>query len=220
MKRFFITIVVFALLGSLTACSEEGDINAGITEIAFPAYEIEDAQAMPVADMVNNTPVFSLAFPLQENWEIRNEKGDETIPTGEFYTPVYIYESDKLIGYIGFSPFLFDVPEDTPKEGAYPIIFPNLRISSQYQWNPYTCVKETDNGEVGVVSINYMDPNDIKNHPGAMPDVDQFTTTGILTYDMELKVSVGIAFMPGTVSEEQAAEIAKEVAILSAENNA
>ena len=68
---------------------------------------------------------------------------------------------------------------------------------------------------MGVVSINYMDPDDIENHPGAMPEVDRFTTTGIVTYDMELKVSVGIAFMPGTVSAEQAAEIAKEVEILS-----
>lgn len=218
MTRFFITFAVFALVGSLAACSGEGDINAGITEIAFPAYKMEETQTMSAAaivDMVNNTPAFRLAFPLQKNWKLETEKGDETIPTGEFFTLVYIYESDKLIGYIGFSPFVFTVPDDTPKEGAYPVIFPNLRMSSQYQWTPYTCVKETDNGEVGVVSINYMDPDDIENHPCAMPEVDRFTTTGIVTYDMELKVSVGIAFMPGTVSAEQAAEIAKEVEILS-----
>lgn len=242
MRKFIAAILSLALIVSLTACtgssSSDGkssdssqqsvqtqassETKSEMKEISFPAYTIEKAESMSIQNvvaMVNDTPPFIFSFPLEKSWEIKTEKDDETLPTGEFYTPVYIYESEKLIGYIAFSPFLFDFPDDTPKEGAYPLILPNLSMSSQSQWNPYTAVKAIKNGEVGVVNIEYMDPNDIANHPGAMPDVDRFTTTGIVAYDIELRVSVAIAFMPDIITEEQATEIAKKVEFNPAENN-
>ncbi len=126
---------------------------------------------------------------------------------------MYLYADGKLIGYIGFCPFLSDVPEDTPAAGAYPVILPNLRLSSMFQWDPYTVVKTTDNGEVGVVEISYTNPDDIADHPGELPGEEVLTTSGIVAYDMKLRVSVGIAFMPDTISAEQAAEIAKRIEI-------
>ena len=190
------------------------DAQAETSKITFPAYE--DKSGTEFSRTVNDTPAFQVEFPLQEGWSLKEQKGDEIVPTGEFYTPLYLYNGEQLIGYIGFSPFVFDLPEDTPKQGAYPAVFSNLRLSQFYSWEPYTCIKETENGEVGVVSIQYMNPEDIENHPGAMPDVERLETTGILAYDMEQKVSVGIAFLPDIVSAEQAAELAKEVQILPA----
>ena len=49
-----------------------------------------------------------------------------------------------------------------------------------------------------------------------MADVPQQETIGILSYDKELKVFIGMAFMPGTVSREQAEAVAQSIS-LSAE---
>lgn len=235
MRKFFATMLSLALIINLTACTGSsssdgkssgssqqsvqtqtpGESKSEMKEISFPAYTIENAEGMSdqnVVAMVNNTPPFIFSFPLEKNWEVKTEKGNETLPTGIFYTPVYLYEKDKLIGYIAFSPFESEVeiPEDVPKENAYPYIFPSLRMGSQFQWEPYTTVKAIN---YGVVDIYYMDPNDIENHPGAMPDVDQYETIGIVAYDISLRVSAAIAFMPDTVTKEQATEIAKKVEI-------
>ena len=243
MKIITIAVLSVALIVSLTACGDNSptvgqpssnpqqntlsqssnDANNEMGKITFPAYTIQNAENIlvdnsSIVDMINNTPVFNLSFPLQENWELKTEKGDETLPTGQFYTPVYIYEFDKLIGYIGFSPYVLDNPDNAPIEDAEMNIFLALRMSSQFQWGNDTAVKSTDNGKAAVMDIDYMAPNGIPGHPGAMPDVDQYATTGIVIYDIELNVAVGIAFMPDTISKELAAEIAEKVEIIPVEH--
>ncbi|MDD6189515.1 MAG: M56 family metallopeptidase [Clostridiales bacterium] len=212
-----IIAVVCVGVGLLGNHKTEAALKGTAKSIIFPAYEMANPDNLPIIDMVNSTEKFALAGVFPESWEFRSENNGETLPPGVFYTLVYIYESDKLIGYIAFSPFEFEVPEGVTKDSAYPYIHPNLRMSSQFQWEPYTAVKSLENGQVGVVDITYMDPNDIPNHPGAMPDVDQLETSGIVAYDMELKVSAAIAFMPGSIEREAAVSIAESIEISNVE---
>ena len=61
--------------------------------------------------------------------------------------------------------------------------------------------------------IWYLEPGEIDKHPGAMADVPQQETIGILSYDKELKVFIGMAFMPGTVNREQAEAVAQSISL-------
>ena len=108
----------------------------------------------------------------------------------------------------------FDPYEDPiPEEQYYQTVYPGLRLSSVFHWDPYEAVKTTDTAETGIADIWYLEPGEIDKHPGAMADVPQQETIGILSYDKELKVFIGMAFMPGTVSREQAEAVAQSISL-------
>lgn len=179
-------------------------------KVTFPAYKIDNPNNLPFIDSLNVMEPFTAELDLPAGWEIKNAKGGETVPTGEFFSPVFIYEGEKLIGYIAFNAF---EPYDgeIPQKEYYKTVYPTLRLSSFYHWDPYAAVKTTDTGETGIAEIEYIDPNEIENYTGAIPEATRFSTTGILSYDKELGVYIGIAFMPDAVSRELAEEIAQTV---------
>ena len=57
-------------------------------------------------DEINNTDEFqvSVSFPGTWTLKVRDRMSGQSFP-GDFYTPLYIYEEDALIGYIGFNKF-------------------------------------------------------------------------------------------------------------------
>lgn len=181
--------------------------------ITFPAYKQDNPQDSPHINKINNTPKFQVIADFPENWTLKNTKGNETTPTGEFYTPVYIYDGDNLIGYIGFNRFEPYTDEIEP-EDYYKTVWTPLRLSSFFNWEPYTAVTANETGETGIADIWYLDPDEIDKHPGALASVPTLETVGILSYDKKLGVYIGIAFMPNTISREQAEMIAKSVAIV------
>lgn len=196
--------------------SSEEVARISLNSITFPAYQVENPQNRDYINEINNTAEFTVNVDFSENWTLKDSKGEETVPTGEFYTPLYIYDAEKLIGYIGFNRFE-PYTDEIAQEQYYQTVYPNLRLSSMFAWDPYTAVKTTDISETGVADIWYLDAKEINNHPGAMPDVPSFETIGILSYDKELKVYIGIAFMPETVDKAQAESIAKTVSLSLAE---
>jgi hypothetical protein len=189
---------------------DEKSVNRHI--VTFPAYKIENPGNLPFIDSLNAMEPFSAELDLPSGWEIKDTKGSETLPTGEFYTPVYIYEGDKIIGYIAFNVFE-PYTGEIPAEEYYKTVYPNLRLSSFYHWDPYTAVKTTDMAETGIAEIEYIDPNVTENYTGAMSDAPRLRTIGILSYNKELGVYIGIAFMPDTIDREQAEEIAQTVGL-------
>lgn len=184
--------------------------------ILFPAYKLDNPQGLEYYDQLNSTASFKVTVDFPKNWTIKEAKKEETVPIGELYTPVYIYEEEELVGYIGFDIFE-PYTEEIEQEQYYQTVYPKLRLSSIAIWDPYTAIKTTDTSETGLVEIEYMDPDEIDQHPGAMPSVPTFKTLGILSYDTKLKVYIGIAFMPDTIEREQVEAIAKTVSLSQAE---
>ena len=95
-----------------------------------------------------------------------NRKPDvENLVPGDFYSMLSIYEKDTFIGYIGFN--IFDPYEDPiPEEQYYQTVYPGLRLSSVFHWDPYEAVKTTDTAETGIADIWYLEPGEIDKHPG------------------------------------------------------
>lgn len=183
-----------------------------IESITFPAYITEGSPDDKMIQIINDAKPFKLSIDLPDNWIIKNEKGDETVPTRELYSKVFIYDDDKLVGYIGFD--LFEpYTEEIEQENYYKTVYPKLRLPSIGFWDPYTAVKTTNISETGVVDIWYLDLSEIDNHPGAMPDVPSYETNGILSYNKELGVYIGVALMPDMVVQTQVEKIAQSISM-------
>ena len=159
MKHIKLIVLAFVLMTSLIGCNSERAENgkkeeAGVNEaseerdsaevITFPAYEEANPEKLPFIDKVNNTPAFHVKANLPEDWVVENRKPDvENLVPGDFYSMLSIYEKDTLIGYIGFN--IFDPYEDSiPEEQYYQTVYPGLRLSSVFHWDPYEAVKTTD----------------------------------------------------------------------------
>lgn len=192
-----------------TARTSEG-VKAN--SIRFPAYPVENPNGLPYYEDLNLTPPFTVQVDFPDKWEIRETNDGETVPTGELYSKLFLYDGDKLIGYIGFDIFE-PYTEEIAQEEYYKTVYSKLRLPSTAVWDPYTAVKASDMAETGIVEIWYLNPNEIDQNPGAMPNVPQLQTTGILSYQRELRVYIGIAFMPDTVDKAQAEAIAKTVSL-------
>lgn len=123
-KALGIIISVLGMAALLTACQRQ----KGGRDINFPAYKVENPQGIFHYDQINETAGFSVNAELPKNWTIKKENGDEDVPPGELYTPVYIYEGDRLIGYIGFNIFE-PYTEEIPQELYYQTVWPSLRLS-------------------------------------------------------------------------------------------
>lgn len=205
-KALGIIISVLGMAALLTACQRQ----KGGRDINFPAYKVENPQGIFHYDQINETAGFSVNAELPKNWTIKKENGDEDVPPGELYTPVYIYEGDRLIGYIGFNIFE-PYTEEIPQELYYQTVWPSLRLSSLSVWEQFTSIKTTDKGETGIAEIHYKDPSEVDNPDLSMAEIPELESIGILSYDRDLKVYVGIAFMPDTVTKEQAEAIARSI---------
>ncbi|MGI5882107.1 MAG: stalk domain-containing protein [Dethiobacteria bacterium] len=185
--------------------------------IIFPAYKEDNSGNLPNSKDINDSPSFMVQMELPEDWMINDTRIIDEIPIpGDFHTLLYIYEKGKPIGYLGFNKFE-PYTEEIPREQYYKTVYTSLRLSSSFHWDPYTAIKTTATSETGIVNIWYLDPNEIDKHPGAMPDVPQLETIGILSYDKELEVFVGLAFMPDTVDYAQAKTIAQSISLSAIE---
>ena len=63
-----------------------------------------------------------------------------------------------------------------------------------------------------MAEIWYKNPQEAEKNK-SMAEIPEIETVGVLAYNKELGVFVGIAFVPGTMELEQAKEIAKTISI-------
>ena len=64
--------------------------------------------------------------------------------------------------------------------------------------------------------MNYKDPQEIDKHPGALAEVPVVEVPGVLCYDKELKVYVGIQFAEDSLTDEQARQVAMSLELQAA----
>ncbi len=208
---FWGIIVAMIICVMVVICFLTDPVNKKTTEIVFPTYRIENMDNISFIEQINDTSPFKVLLDLPDGWMIqRCDEIEETTVPGVFFSVLYLYHEDKLMGTIGFNKFEPDT-EEMPKEMFkmifYQAMWSTLSLGSFYQWEHYTSVKSWGTGEVGIADITYLDPNDLK--AGAKAEAAQLETIGILAYDTEIKAFVGIAFQPDIISREQAETIAQ-----------
>lgn len=210
---FWGSIMAMIICVIVVICFLTDPVNKKTTEIVFPAYKIENMDNISFIEQINDTSSFKVLLDLPDGWETQQcDEIEESIVPREFFSALYLYHEDKLMGTIGFNRFELDTEEiskDIFKMIFYQAMWSTLRLGPFYQWEHYTSVKSWGSGEVGIADITYLDPNDLK--AGAKAEAAQLETIGILAYDTENKAFVRIAFQPDVVSREQAEAIAQSL---------
>lgn len=186
--------------------------------ITFPVYNnseiVIDGETRNIAEV----EPFIASVILPKGWEVRNPTdAEKNIIMGTFYSQMVITDGNKVVAGIGYNSFdpNFDA-DSVDKSGYYMTVYPDLRLGSMIRWDPYTAVKTTDIAETGIAEVEFLDPDEIDNHPGAMPDVPHIFTKGILSYDKEIKAYIGLMFQPDTVTDSQIQTIAQSVSLTKA----
>ena len=203
-----ISVVVVSLVYNFFAGkTEQPDV---ITTMIFPAYEV--AEDNPHMKNINTAMPFAAEVDWPEGWRVTTDQGDANWPAGEIYTPYYIYDGETPVAYAGFN--VFDSEEEFNYDWYYQTVWPGMRLSSMYRWDPFYPVLNGHTSQIGVIDIDYVDYTQIENY-SSMAEVPHIQTVGILAYDIGFKSYFGIAFMPGVMTQEQAIELAKTVRMRS-----
>lgn len=184
--------------------SEESPIQ-NQAEVSFPADGAEE----------DGIPSFQVELTLPQGWEIGAL--EEPLPSlfnDYLLTPMGLYEGETLKAFIGFNQFE-RYEEEIPQEDFYKTVYPNLRLGSLYHWDDYTPLNSWEGGENALASVYYkLDPGD-QSSAASWPET---VVPGLLCYDLERQVYVGIQFQEDAVTEEQIRSIGESLRITAAEN--
>ncbi len=93
------------------------------------------------------------------------------------------------------------------------LVYSQIRLGSLYVWqvDPYEPICQTENGETTLATVRYKDPDQMQQGKSAaeVPDIEN---QGILSYDREKKVYVGMHFEE-EIPQQTLEEIAKSIKI-------
>ena len=74
-------------------------------------------------------------------------------------------------------------------------------------WDPYTAVKQYEQGESGIADVVYMDPDYMQEHPDAnWASVPEIATKGLLCFNRELGVYIALRLDPDQIPEQNVLE--------------
>lgn len=181
-------------------------------DVSFPAHSENEA----IAD---ETEPFTATFLLPNGWEVRQPDANSDRGVGyfssNFLVEMHLYHDDVFVGQIGFNRFE-PYEGEIPAEDYYKTVYSVLRLGSMYTWDAYTSVNTTETFEAAVATVSYLDETEIEKHPGAMPDVPVSEVPGVLAYDKNLKVYMGIQFVDDAVTQQQAEQIASSIRFTAA----
>lgn len=185
--------------------------------VLFPAYEEGRTE---YNGHIFDTPPFSAQLELPETWEVR--RPDPLPVDGSWlWTPMDIYENDQLVGKIAFN--RYTEPEEgslPPQEEYYKVVYSELRLPRMETWEPYTPVRTDENGESGIASVVYVDPDFIQENPGAsMAAAPEQKTKGILCYNKDMAAYVALR-IDGSyqIDEETLTAVAQSLQLVPQEN--
>ena len=206
-------LVLMSMIGSMLFKDTEVK-EKDYSVMAFPAYYTENPQNIPRIDNINGAMPFSCKVDWPRGWTLSENGGDVNWPLGEMYTPLYIYdENSNPVGYIGFN--VFEPVEGEVSDSEYhKTVWPPLRLGSSAVWDPFTPVLTGFNSQIGIVDIEYIDYT--QSEDKSMAEIPHIRTNGILAYDTGLKAYVGIAFMPGVMTRDEAISLAMTVRLYAA----
>lgn len=157
---------------------------------------------------------FTASMILPAGWQAKPLTGEENPMAGTFLSQTGLYQGDALMAMIGFQTFT-PYEDEIPQEDYYKTVYPDLRLGSMSQWDPYTAVKTAETAETGIVTVSYHDP-DQTDDASALASVPVIEVPGILSYDKALNVYVGIQFAENAVTEEQVKAIAESLTLSAA----
>lgn len=178
------------------------EVNANAYQVQFPAHEFGKTEYN--AQIFEIEP-FTLQITLPENWTLVCPQSEEEAGQGGAggFSPVLIYEDDKLLGSICYNIF------EVPREGEYGIehvaIYNQLMLGAHVNWNnEYRTVTESETHGTATCKISMED----------LETGEEKLYSGILSYDKELGVYVAIDFIAGGLGDEaqdMIAEMAESV---------
>ncbi len=211
------TVDLLDLAGQPTAApiDEEDGKAAQMTNrvtVDFPAYPPQEGQIAPEA------PAFTASFLLPEGWQVKQPEGESALPTPDLFTPMDLYDDKgQLAGSIGYGVYEeAEEGQEPPAEEYYKVVYAYLRNSRVCRWDPYTRVKRTAQSENGVAQVHFVSEEgyDQAEDMAALPE---HTAPGVLGYDREMRVFVGIRFVEGVaLTEPQVETVAQSLTLAQA----
>lgn len=166
--------------------------------ITFPVYQ--DGKTQQNRSLYE-TEAFDAVFQLPEEWVVLLPSRSERSGDGPLYTMVEIHDDNGLVATMGFSNYL-PYEGEIAAEQYYQAVYSNLRLSRFQQWDSYTPVLTGDTWECALATVNYLDPQEVENHPGALAEVPSIQVPGILAYNDDFLAYVGIRFAQGYEVDE------------------
>ena len=182
--------------------------------ITFPAYQEGRNEA---TSFLYDTEPFETRLLLPDRWEVHLPDTDDRSSRLPLWTLVEIYDGEVKVGTIGFNRYEpYEGTDEVAAEDWYKTVYYELRLGRLEIWDPYTPVRTYENGESGIASVTYMDPEFMAENPdvgwAAVPTID---TTGILCYNEALTAYVGLKFEADyPVDEETIGIIAESIELL------
>ena len=158
----------------------------------------------------------ALRLALPERWTVK--PADKVLGMDELGSLYEFYNGEEYVGFIGCKPFALYEGDDVPPGDFYKTVYSELRLGRFSRWDDYTPVLTTETGEIALATVYYLDPDKIDKHPGALASVPEKKAPGILAYDKDLLVYIGIKLAPDAVTPKQQREIAESISFSSIGN--
>ena len=187
---------------SIPAQTEE----AGPTAITFPADQ--EGKNEYNADIYATGP-FSVQLQLPQGWTVEKpgeQQIDTTIP---LFNQLLLVKDGQRMATMGFN--IYEDAGGVPAEQYYRVVYAGIRLGSTYFWNldPYQPLSSWENGETALATVCYQDKEALDSGKSAA-EAQSIEVPGIVSYDRERKVYIGIQFAEGT-EQALAEEIAKSL---------
>lgn len=223
MKKAFL-VAFCAMLLFATACTKaedsapeetpegsivETEVPAGFKQetVTFPASEAEKTEDN--AEIFEIEP-FTVTFVIPENWELKLPEDGEKTYAWSLWSPVNIYQDGVCIGSIAYNTFTV-YPE---ADGAYRSVYNQIMLSPHVTWdNDYTPIITTEAGEIATCEVRYDATGYSAAFPGetALAESETVYNKGVLAYNTEKLVYIGIQIEANAVSAEEFNTIAESI---------
>lgn len=175
------------------------------TSIVFPAYQGGETEYN--AEIYEIDP-FTLYIDLPDGWSVKMPAAIDQKAALPF-TPVYLFDGDTYMGYIGYNTFTLYEEDDVPEGDFYKTVYGAIRLGSLYRWDEYIPISTTNTTETALATVHTKEEVEGQS-AAAWPEI---TVPGILSYDKDMLVYVVIQFEKDAVSEDELKAIAKSITL-------
>lgn len=212
---FWVAVLAFILviaLGAILLMNPKKPVSNAVPPqsigLQFPAYQ--DGKTELNTTIYEIEP-FILSIALPDGWEAKLPATTER-ESNVGFTPVYLFNGETHVGTIFYNTFALYEGNDVPPGDFYKTVYPELRLGSLYQWQDYMPVATTDVAETATATV-YIKKEVVGQSAAAWPTLE---VPGILSYNKDLLVYIGIQFEEDTVTDEQLVSIAESIHISAA----
>ena len=159
--------------------------------MVYPAYEIENSQGDEHIEKVNKSMPFMIDAAFPEGWTIKTEGDMTNLPDTKMYCPYYLYDGEKLVGYV-----TFDVFDPLDKEVPMAEYYKHI-LKDDGAFKNYEDVKTINNAEFGICQV----------------DDGNSQTIGILAFAKDVHSYVAFVFEPEAMDRDGAIKLCLNMAV-------